>query len=967
MPPPETGSVGGGGADLDLIVQHVGLGDVVDKYKELIEEIKRNKAVVSDAEIAAAKRLGEEAREAAAEFSEAAGIAKKTGEESEVQSQAFARVFTEYKQLVTAIDTLRAAVLEEDGEDDGGGEDDEEDEEGARTGAKKRGSIAKKVGDFFNVGKQSIQALGAAGRMVGSTITTMGVGGVVGLLLYGLSYEDKLRAEGERYSQLWEKTIATGDAKGYAVAKQHMATLGSQFANLVDTFRMSKGEAMAVTRSLTDAGVTIEEATAKTSIRVDGARASVAIATAAIDQTLRLPEGTAARTAGQLMQQYNITAREATELVGTFALAGRDSGIGIQNFMSDVMSATGQMRQYGATVQDGLNMVYGLQKMLEEKGLEPHFAATTAVMATGQIAAGLAGMSKGMQMAVADKMGLGTDLGAYYALRDAYMDPSKGPGVALKMARATVDLFRGGRKLSREEIGVALERVMPQLGPQSALIMIQAVDTLHNTNATKKERVDAEKAFNEAFKKERATHTDFETSFKDISRDIAVIGLGLFNLIAVGLAELVIGFRYIPLALKDKLSAIPGFSNLTESEKRQMGRLEDTFWEAETANEKILKDIGKGFTDLGKHGKDLLPSSAGMDAFMGAVTTPEAVKRMAALTFSAGSKEAITAAMRTSGEMIRGVSRQQGGMAGVGATATLGVEQQLALSAAQRGGDFEAVQDILSEAAESAPGVQSTFAGTDLGAGDIAITGVEFGTVRGENLPVTIHFVTIESDKMRRVAVRAGAEKSRGALTSVAPPTAHAAHADSAAEEGHDHSHAEDDVSGVYSGPHGDKVVQADPLRGKGALLPGSFGHAFAKAVGSIGAFHAASDIGAAGGTPVFSPVTGIVKVARPSHKGQASTTIHDPVTGLDHYLAHLKHPLLIKRGEKIEAGDPVGELMEQSFSPPSTPGAPFHKGAPHLHYRIVDPGVKKSSDPRERRVGAIDPYPYIAALRKRG
>jgi len=976
VPPESGGSFGGGeGADLDLVIEHAGLGEHVEKYRELIEDIKKSKEAVADAEIEAAKRLRAEAETAASEFSEAAGVAQKAGEESEAQSQAFSRVFTEYKQLVTSIDSLRAVLLDEEEDED---DDTEEDEEGVRRRATstKRGDLGKKIGNFFNLYKQAGQALTSAGRLVGGTITTMGVGGIIGLMLYGVHYEEKLRAEGERYAQLWEKTIASGDAKGYAVAHQHMAQLGRQFADLVDTFRLSKAEATAVTRTLADSGVSIEEATAKTNIYVGGARASVAIATAAIDTTLRLPEGTAAKTANQMMQQYGMSAQEATEMTGKLALAGRDSGIGVQSFVNDVLTATGQMRQYGATVQDGLNMAHGLQRMLVERGLEPHFAATTAIMATGQISAGLAGMSKGMQMAVAEKMGLGTDLAAYYALRDAYMDPEKGPGVALKMARATVDLFRGGRRMTREEIGVALERVMPQLGPQSALIMIQAVDTLQNTNATKEERTKAEKTFNDAFKKERATHTDFETGFKDVARDIARIGLGLFNLIAVGLAELVIGLRYLPLLLKDKLSVIPGFSDLTDSEKAQMGRLETTFWDAESTNEKVLKDIGKGFSGLGQHAKALLPDSAGMNAFMGAITTPDAVKRMAARLMSGQSKAGITAALRSSRDVIQTVASRGGQRLATGTSLT--PDQQMALAQAQSSGDYSGVQDLLSDIAYETEDDRGTWADRGFleGRPNIAITGVEFGSARGENLPVTIHFVTIPSEQGRRIALAAGSEKGRDALTSAAAPSA-AAEAD-ARSEGTNASAGGGMTSGAFRGRLRDPsipLVQFDPLGGAGNLFGGSFSHQFVKG-GKKGAVHGAQDIVMPGGTPVYAPVTGRIT----PDTGPSRVSIYDPNSGMTHVLAHIDKSEDIPKGRggnwrnwpAIDAGTRIGVLSAHASSPSVTvKGAKIESGA-HLHYRIYDPSTYRrrpisEEAGAENRWGAVDPYPYLKALRRGG
>jgi hypothetical protein len=715
------------------------MGEFAERYKQLVEEVEKGRKTITEAEIKAAEALKEQAQKSAGEFEAASDVATKTQVDAATQAESAARVYSEFKGLTENIEKLRESI----GESAAGGEGEDE----AAMPRRVHGALAK----FKDVGGQAANAIKGAFAALGSTIQTAGVGGFIGLMLYGLKKEDQLRASGERYGQLWDKTIAGADHKGFETAQKHAANLGRQFADLVDTYRMSASEAQAVFRGLADTGVTATEGATKTSIQVDGARSSVAIATAAIDQTYRLSEGTAAKATGQVMQQYGMSAREAAEFVGTLAISGQEAGVGVQNFMTDVMSASGQLRQYGAAAEDGLNMAMSLKGMLEKGGLQPHFAATTAILATGQISAGLAGMSKGMQMVIAEKMGLGQDIAAYHALRDSYMDPEKGPGTAQRMAVELVGLFRVGQNITREEIGVAIEQVLPQVGPQASLIMIDAVATLTNTNSSKKERAAAQTAFNAAFSKERDRTSDFVSGFKDLARDIGQVGLGMFSLITVGLAEIVIGLRYVPLLLKEKFPILTG--GLTETEKREKAQMEVAFDAVYDANIKALKMIKGGVVSAGKHMPGLLPSTKGLDALIQAATTPDTVKAWAASVGTEPQAQAISGMVGAGADMIRRVAVQSRGRLNV-IESTLSPAESISLAGRAQSGDYAGVQEALGDEVRSA--------GEE--AAEVAITGVEFKHLNNDgSITVSVNYAVFSSSILRRAAIRAAAPAATAA------------------------------------------------------------------------------------------------------------------------------------------------------------------------------------------------------------
>lgn len=122
---------------------------------------------------------------------------------------------------------------------------------------------------------------------------------------------------------------------------------------------------------------------------------------------------------------------------------------------------------------------------------------------------------------------------------------------------------------------------------------------------------------------------------------------------------------------------------------------------------------------------------------------------------------------------------------------------------------------------------------------------------------------------------------------------------------------------------------------------------------------HRALDIFANEGTPILSPVYGLVIDARVT-KGRGGTLVRIAAKSrsfeAEYYFAHLRE-LLIDKGQVVEPGDLLGRVGTTGRNPDKPPG---YKKYPHLHFQI-----------KERPIGAkawtyVDPYPAIRALARR-
>lgn len=757
MPVVTGGSMGGGGADLELQFELAGLEPVVEKFEEIAKEVEAGKRTIAEAQVRAAEVLREQAHRVSHEYEEIHAGLKGTGRAE--QEKIYGQVLRDYEVMASSINQLR----EEAQKLMGMYKDDWEDEERkakkeAGEAEKGRGELAKKLRSFVAVGEQAAGLMrGAASRLMGAG--TLGAGGFISLLAYGVFYESKIQAETARYSQLWDSVADSTLAAGTAGADAYKSKLASQLSLLTRTFRMSEGEARAATKALTDAGIGAKEAYQKTNIMVSGARASVLIATAAVDQYFRLAEGSAGRAAAKLVTEYGINVEAATEKIASMAIRGREAGVGVQNFMNGILDATGNVRQYGAVVDDTLLIAGALQRNLEEKGLEHHFSGALAMTTTGSVAAGLAGMSKGMQIIIAERMGLGHDIAAYYALKDALFDPKKGPGIFKEMTVSVVDLLKTGKSQSKAELAYAIEAILPQVGPQQAALLVDASETLRNTNATKEERGKAEKTFNAIWAKEQSRTADWRVEMEEIMRGMAQVGLALFNLLTIGLGQIIVLFKVVPLALALR---IPGASTLLEfvtqgrwrasDAEAQYERWSDLLMEGSEAGEQAVDELGVGLRTVGRAIKKMmLPQGfAGTEALQKAFGLPGNLERADIETMFERGGPMLEQARRIPGVQAPGLP----GGGGIDISAA----QEREISAAARGGGMPAVQEALAGmVAEADPRSRWT-------PSRIVVTSVEPEYRAGGGTRLHIRFVVLRTSQ-EAAAVRGAAQSYQAEVT----------------------------------------------------------------------------------------------------------------------------------------------------------------------------------------------------------
>lgn len=129
------------------------------------------------------------------------------------------------------------------------------------------------------------------------------------------------------------------------------------------------------------------------------------------------------------------------------------------------------------------------------------------------------------------------------------------------------------------------------------------------------------------------------------------------------------------------------------------------------------------------------------------------------------------------------------------------------------------------------------------------------------------------------------------------------------------------------------------PVRG-----PHDYGEgAAAFGAGRTGHVHEGQDVMADCGTPLVAARGGIVVMRAFQALAGNYLVIQDPLTGMSNMYAHLRAPATVKRGQRVETGQPIGVVGETGDA-----------SACHLHFELwTAPGWYQGGEP-------IDPLPTL-------
>jgi murein DD-endopeptidase MepM/ murein hydrolase activator NlpD len=133
-----------------------------------------------------------------------------------------------------------------------------------------------------------------------------------------------------------------------------------------------------------------------------------------------------------------------------------------------------------------------------------------------------------------------------------------------------------------------------------------------------------------------------------------------------------------------------------------------------------------------------------------------------------------------------------------------------------------------------------------------------------------------------------------------------------------------------------------------GAVFPVRGPHTFGEGAARFGAeraghVHQGQDVMARCGTPLVAARGGVVVQRAFQALAGNYVVIQDPITGESNVYAHLRRPASVRRGQRVETGQPIGVVGETGDAT-----------ACHLHFELwTAPGWYRGGSP-------IDPLPTL-------
>lgn len=409
--------------------------------------------------------------------------------------------------------------------------------------------------------------VGDLGRAAGNimslfTPTVGGIGGFVGLLLYGVMKDQEWKAQANRFQQIFEESIRGVGGKIEATDRSAAARLSGVAKDLELRFAATRGEIESVAHTFATAGIAPGEIAGKLANAVGAEQRDLFGLTLSLERHFELAGGSVAKQATDLMRDYGMNVQETADQITTLNFAGAKSGIGIANFTNSVLQATSGVRMLGINVDDVAALTLKLQAQYERLGLGKHFAGASAMQGIQQALSGIASFGVGEHVMLAERLGMGKGLEAGQRLLTQLMQ--EGGASPELLARTVTELRSWAMEMAHGDPTKARFILEQKLGFQGAKAVMDIGDKLAGGLTLDKMTTAQKKQLADAFKTEEQKTGEFQRATTDILTGMAEIGMALFNVVTAGIADIIIGLKFFSAMLSGDLEAAGAYMRIRE-------------------------------------------------------------------------------------------------------------------------------------------------------------------------------------------------------------------------------------------------------------------------------------------------------------------------------------------------------------------------------------------------------------------
>ncbi len=266
---------------------------------------------------------------------------------------------------------------------------------------------------------------GAISQIASSMSTLMptagGIGGLIGMMMYGKMKEAEFNALGQVAAQQFDQVGGYSDAfAGRLVGLSRKLSVAGMAA---------KEDIARVSGAMVEMGLTAKDAQTKIEGFTSAAGNDFMALTLSMDKAFEMAAGTAAKFGGTLVRDFNMSTKEAATNLQLMAQAARESGANVSTFMMQTMEASSALRLLNANQSAVFTMQAGVSNQYQKGGMNQQNAGAYAAKGVGELTGAIGGqMQEGVRAVIAQKMYGGDALDALYKLQSPVARKGFGTG-----------------------------------------------------------------------------------------------------------------------------------------------------------------------------------------------------------------------------------------------------------------------------------------------------------------------------------------------------------------------------------------------------------------------------------------------------------------------------------------------------------------------------------------------------------
>lgn len=370
-------------------------------------------------------------------------------------------------------------------------------------------------------------AFSGASNMFSSVMGSMpfGIGGVLGLILYGRKREAEFDAASIRISRIMDQigqgSRAAGELRGRVESMHHaFGSFGEEMQAVLESFRQFGMGAEVFEETRHSAG-----ALGKDLIGV----------VTALEMANRMGPGSLAKMIGEVFEGGGA---ERTELLDDFMELDRiaqRTGVSVERLMSTMTQSASSLRlqrQSVGDLSDGYIKLFDALRGGALQGSAPQAVGAAAMRGIQAAAGGLGGLSEGLMAELSRRMGGPEGVGGIIAMQEGMRGQGDFAGGVFDELGALAREITGDGP--REEQIFALQKIAPSLGFEGARAVVDMMSGGATLADVQESIKDPQAKLLDAFGRRSAEESAWEKVQRQVMMHMATIGSSMLSITVAG-------------------------------------------------------------------------------------------------------------------------------------------------------------------------------------------------------------------------------------------------------------------------------------------------------------------------------------------------------------------------------------------------------------------------------------------------